>query len=76
MPVIIQGFFGKPPEGEENLTGSLERSPLALFMVVPLTLTAIFSVLFGFYPNLFLEIISVLDINFFAGLFGQPLAGF
>ena len=76
VPVIIQGFFGKPPEGEENLTGSLERSPLALFMVVPLTLTAIFSVLFGFYPNLFLEIISVLDINFFAGLFGQPLAGF
>ncbi|WP_236890188.1 monovalent cation/H+ antiporter subunit D family protein [Desulfoluna limicola] len=67
VPVVIQAFFGKPLPEDEGQTESLEQTPLARFMVVPLTITAIFSVLFGLYPNLFFKIISVLDTGFFTG---------
>jgi multicomponent Na+:H+ antiporter subunit D len=46
-----------------GVTGSLERSPLIMFMVVPLFFTAVASVVFGFYPDLFLKLINV-----FAGI--------
>lgn len=68
VPVVIQAFFGKPLPEDEGLTGSLEQTALARFMVVPLVITALFSVLFGLYPTLFFKIISVLDTGFFTGL--------
>lgn len=74
VPVVITAFYGKPLAEDEGLTGSLEQTPLARFMVVPLAITAIFSVLFGLYPDLFFKIISVLDTGFFTGL-TQATAG-
>jgi hypothetical protein len=37
-------------------------------MVIPLVITGIFSVVFGFYPDLFLNIIGVTDTSFFANI--------
>jgi len=53
-PVTIQAFFGKPPAGE-SYTG-IKEAPLA--MVVPLFITAIISVVIGFYPDFFMQFIS------------------
>ncbi|VFQ45754.1 monovalent cation/H+ antiporter subunit D family protein [Desulfoluna butyratoxydans] len=74
VPVVIKAFYGVPLPEDQGKTGSLEKTPLARFMVVPLTVTAIFSVLFGLYPDLFFKLISVLDVGFFTGL-TQATAG-
>ncbi len=66
VPVVIQAFFGKPLPEDEDKTDNLEKRPLIMFMVVPLVITAIFSVAFGFYPDLFLKIIGSVDTTFFA----------
>jgi len=66
-PVIITAFFRKVPEGEtlggdreekvEVYSEKLERlefkRPLYLFMVIPLSVTAIFSILLCLFPNTF-----------------------
>lgn len=65
VPVVIQAFYGKPLPEDEGQTSSLEKRPLIMFMVVPLTITAIFSVLFGFYPDFFIRIVGALDTGFF-----------
>lgn len=66
VPVVIQAFFGTPPPEDAEKTESLEKNPLIMFMVVPLVITALFSVAFGFYPDLFLKIIGAVDTTFFA----------
>jgi len=67
FPVFREAFFGKVPESEmlsgdaeesverlKEKTGWMEgRSPLYLFMVVPLAVTAAFSIAFCFFPDLF-----------------------
>ncbi len=53
VPVVLRAFF--PRNGAAAL-GYAEASP---FMVVPLFLTAVLSVVFGFYPDLFLKLIEV-----------------
>jgi multicomponent Na+:H+ antiporter subunit D len=68
IPVVIQAYYGKPPEVEKDQTGNLEKQPLIMFMVIPLVITGIFSVVFGFYPDLFLNIIGVTDTSFFANI--------
>jgi multicomponent Na+:H+ antiporter subunit D len=68
IPVVIQAYYGKPPEEEKDQTGNLEKRPLIMFMVIPLVITGIFSVVFGFYPDLFLNIIGVTDTSFFANI--------
>lgn len=60
VPIFLQSFYGKPLPADKSATGSLEASPLIMFMVVPLFITAVASVLFGIYPDLFLNIINVL----------------
>ena len=50
VPVVYSAFFGKVPAGEEHHHG---EAPLA--MLVPLTLTALISVLIGFYPDFFMD---------------------
>ena len=65
-PLIRTAFFEKMPESEvlkehaakvELYPGKLpilERGrPLYLFMLIPITITAAFSILFGLFPNLF-----------------------
>jgi len=67
FPVIRTAFFGKMPE-IETLSGDREEKveifsekvqiieaihPIYLFMVIPLAITAFFSILFCFFPNTF-----------------------
>ncbi|MBE0616888.1 MAG: NADH-quinone oxidoreductase subunit N, partial [Proteobacteria bacterium] len=54
VPVVVRAFF--PRNGAAAELGYAEASP---FMVVPLFCTALLSVFFGFYPNLFLKLIEV-----------------
>lgn len=51
FPIVHRAFFREPDEPEKLLKHK-EASP---FMVVPLVLTAILSVLLGFYPDLFFK---------------------
>jgi multicomponent Na+:H+ antiporter subunit D len=60
VPVFLKAFFGKPPAAEVGVTGNLENRPLILFMVVPLLITSIISIVLGLYPDLFLKIINVM----------------
>jgi len=55
-PIFFTSFFGDPPPGATAATGSLEKSPLIAFMVIPLFICAIISVVIGIYPDLFLKI--------------------
>lgn len=68
VPIVIQAFFGKPLPEDEGVTTNLEKSPLIMFMVVPLTITAIFSVIFGFYPDFFIKVVASADTNFFSNI--------
>jgi len=52
FPIVHTAFFKKG----ENLEGKKEAS---LFMVVPLVITAILSILFGIYPDLFFKFFSL-----------------
>ncbi len=54
VPVFLRAFF--PRNGGTARLQMAEASP---FMVVPLFLTALASVAFGFYPDLFLKLIEV-----------------
>ncbi|GAB4275129.1 MAG: monovalent cation/H+ antiporter subunit D family protein [Deferrisomatales bacterium] len=54
VPVFLRAFF--PRNGAAAGLRMAEASP---YMVVPLFLTAVFSVVFGFYPDLFLKLIEV-----------------
>ena len=57
FPIVKTAFFDRPPEApsaSNGGTGNLEmQRPLYLFMVVPLALTALFSVIFCFFPESF-----------------------
>ena len=56
VPIVFTAFFGDPPPGATAATGSLEKAPLIAFMVVPLFICAVISVVIGIYPDLFLKI--------------------
>jgi len=49
-PVVYSAFFGKAPTGEEH---HYTEAPLT--MLIPLTLTALVSVLLGFYPDFIMD---------------------
>ncbi|MHB8765458.1 MAG: monovalent cation/H+ antiporter subunit D family protein, partial [Deferrisomatales bacterium] len=53
VPVFLKAFFPR------NGAAALPRAEASPFMVVPLFVTAVFSVVFGFYPDLFLKLIEV-----------------
>jgi multicomponent Na+:H+ antiporter subunit D len=55
-PIFLIAFFGDPPPGADVAAESLEKSPLMILMVAPLFITAIISVLIGFWPDMFLRI--------------------
>ena len=57
FPIVKTAFFDKPTDSE-NLHGGYGSNheggrPLYLFMVIPLTITAIFSIVFCFFPGMF-----------------------
>jgi len=72
FPIIRTAFFEKPLEtnGGEREAGSKEtENPLYLFMVIPLAITAIFSVIFCFFPHTFhiLDLAEMAVRNIFGG---------
>ncbi len=72
FPVIRTAFFDKPLEtnGGEREAGSKEtKQPVYLFMVIPLAITAIFSVIFCFFPHTFhiLDLAEMAVRNIFGG---------
>jgi multicomponent Na+:H+ antiporter subunit D len=54
VPVVYQGFFGKPTQADLDHKYT-EAHPM---MVVPLTITAVISVLIGLYPNFFMSFVQ------------------
>ena len=60
VPIFLTAFFGKPLPEDAGLTGSLEKKPLILFMVVPLVITGALSALIGVYPDLFINLINLM----------------
>ncbi len=56
VPIVYQGFFGKPSDSDlkHNFT---EAHPS---MVVPLSITAVISVLIGLYPAFFMRFVQAL----------------
>lgn len=75
FPIVRSAFFKKPPKIKmdrsiKNLNGrpGLEtRKKLYVFMVLPLACTAVFSVLFCFFPNIFyiLDLVNLAASNLF-----------
>jgi multicomponent Na+:H+ antiporter subunit D len=54
FPIVITAFFRRPAGTEEMQMGIKERErPIYLFMVIPLAITAIFSIIFFLFPNTF-----------------------
>ena len=53
-PVTFKAFFGKRPEGEVSV--GIKEAPLT--MVVPLTITAIISVIIGVYPDFIMNFVK------------------
>ena len=59
FPIVKTAFFDKPPEGRAS---NLElKRPLYLFMVIPLVLTAVISIVFCFFPDA-LSLLSLANI--------------
>ena len=71
FPIVRTAFFEKPKQDlcvESNGFSSVETgNPLYLFMVVPLAITASFSILFCFFPNTFyiLNLVKLATNNLF-----------
>ncbi|MCP3951485.1 MAG: monovalent cation/H+ antiporter subunit D family protein [Desulfobacterales bacterium] len=71
FPIIKTAFFDNPAgaaDGEHRTAPRLESSrPLYLFMVVPLALTACFSIVFCFFPGTFyiLDLVEIAVRNLF-----------
>ena len=57
--VILRGFFGKPPEGEVAVAGTLESTAHMRLMIYPMAVASALSILWGLYPDLFLRIIRL-----------------
>ena len=54
VPVVYQGFFGKPSEADvRHNYGEADAS-----MVIPLSITAVISVLIGLYPGFFMSFVQ------------------
>ena len=53
-PVVVHAFFGKPPPGETH--AAIRETPYAV--LVPLLISATLSVVVGFYPDFFMNIIK------------------
>jgi formate hydrogenlyase subunit 3/multisubunit Na+/H+ antiporter MnhD subunit len=69
FPIIHTAFF-KKPEGEINGGGEVKVKEAPLLMVAPLTITAIISVVFFVYPNMFyiLDLVKMAIGDIFGGM--------
>jgi len=60
LPIVYQGFFGKPDDAPLNAPVAVREANLCL--VVPLALTALASIALFFFPQMFVDLI-VLGLN-------------
>ena len=71
FPVVKTAFFEKPGEesdgGVIDLSNKEKEKPLVLFMVIPLAITAVFSIFFFFFPGTFyiLDLVELAVNNLF-----------
>ncbi|MDP3283307.1 MAG: proton-conducting transporter membrane subunit, partial [Desulfobacterales bacterium] len=61
FPIILKAVFAKPREGDPGAHHGNVLHEAPAFMVVPLFLTAIFSILMGIYPDYFMNIVTAMD---------------
>ena len=68
FPIIHTAFF-KKPEVEIGGSGEVKIKEAPLLIVIPLTITAIFSIVFFVYPNMFyiLDLVNMAILNLFGG---------
>jgi multicomponent Na+:H+ antiporter subunit D len=57
LPIVYKGFFGKSEEEDDN--GHVKIQEANLFLVIPLIITAIISIVLFFYPTVFVNLIKV-----------------
>lgn len=60
LPIVFQGFFGKPDDAAVNTPLAVREANLCL--VVPLAITALASIALFFFPQMFVDLI-VLGLN-------------
>jgi len=60
LPIVFQGFFGKPDDAPVNAPVTVREANLCL--VVPLAITALASMALFFFPQMFVDLI-VLGLN-------------
>jgi multicomponent Na+:H+ antiporter subunit D len=60
LPIVFQGFFGKPDDAPVN--GPVVVREANLCLVVPLAITALASIVLFFFPQMFVDLI-VLGLN-------------
>jgi len=71
FPIIKSAFFEKPKEsidlGNMGILGREAQNPLYLFMIIPLVLTAVFSIIFCLFPGTFyiLDLVEIAVGNLF-----------
>jgi formate hydrogenlyase subunit 3/multisubunit Na+/H+ antiporter MnhD subunit len=73
FPIIRTAFFEKPLEtngGEREVRNKETEQPIYLFMVIPLAITAIFSIVFCLFPNSFhiFDLAQMAVRNIFGGV--------
>jgi multicomponent Na+:H+ antiporter subunit D len=61
FPVILRAVFFKPKDCDPGAHHGNGLHEAPAFMVVPLFLTAVFSILMGIYPDYFMNIVSAMD---------------
>jgi multicomponent Na+:H+ antiporter subunit D len=57
LPIVYRGFFGKSENEDENGPVKIEEADMR--MVIPLTITAIISIVLFFYPTLFIDLVKL-----------------
>jgi multicomponent Na+:H+ antiporter subunit D len=62
FPVIYVAFFKELPEGETS-----ERKEAPMFVVVPLALTAIATILLFLFPSVYMDLIRIIVTSVFGG---------
>jgi multicomponent Na+:H+ antiporter subunit D len=64
FPVILKTIFGKPREGDPGALHGEGLHEAPAFMVIPLFLTAIGSIVMGLYPDYFMNIVKAVDPDY------------
>ncbi len=59
IPILVQAYSGRKETQADPEYKNLEKKPLVLFMVIPILVTAFFSVVWGLFPGPLLTLIRL-----------------